>query len=176
MKILMGTQNPGKIEGAKQAFEKYFETIQIEGVSVDSEVGEEPLNEQMIEGAKNRVRNLKKYAAKKSIDADFYIASEAGLTNCFGEWMDFNLALIENKDGEQSIGCSAGFVIPEKYVDEVIQDNLGNVMDKIFQGTNLNKGNGGIGNLTHGEISRIDLTAQAFIMALVKFINGEIWR
>ena len=24
MKILMGTKNPGKIEGARQAFEKYF--------------------------------------------------------------------------------------------------------------------------------------------------------
>ena len=25
MKILIGTKNPGKIEGAKQAFEKYFD-------------------------------------------------------------------------------------------------------------------------------------------------------
>ena len=25
MKILMGTKNPGKIQGAKEAFEKYFD-------------------------------------------------------------------------------------------------------------------------------------------------------
>ena len=27
MKILMGTTNPGKIQGARQAFEKYFENF-----------------------------------------------------------------------------------------------------------------------------------------------------
>ena len=27
MKILIGTKNPGKIEGAKQAFEKYWNNI-----------------------------------------------------------------------------------------------------------------------------------------------------
>ena len=30
MKILIGTKNPGKIEGARQAFEKYFDNIEIE--------------------------------------------------------------------------------------------------------------------------------------------------
>lgn len=39
MKILMGTKNPGKIEGARQAFEKYFDSVEIEGISVESEVG-----------------------------------------------------------------------------------------------------------------------------------------
>ncbi len=34
---------------------------------------------------------------------------------------------------------------------------------------------GGIQLLTHNEISRIDLTEMAFIMALTKFIN-ENWR
>ena len=29
MKVLMGTKNPGKIEGAKQAFERYFNNVEI---------------------------------------------------------------------------------------------------------------------------------------------------
>ena len=62
MKILMGTKNPGKIEGARQAFEKYFDNIEIEGISVESEVGNQPVNEEILQGAKNRVKNLKKYA------------------------------------------------------------------------------------------------------------------
>ena len=45
MKVLIGTKNPGKIEGARQAFEKYFTDIEIEGVSVESEVGNQPINE-----------------------------------------------------------------------------------------------------------------------------------
>ena len=44
MKILMGTKNPGKIEGARQAFEKYFDDINIEGIYVDSNVSDKPVN------------------------------------------------------------------------------------------------------------------------------------
>lgn len=71
MKILMGTKNPGKIEGAKKAFEEYFENVDIEGVSVPSEVPDQPVNEEIFVGAKNRVKNLKKYAIENNIEADF---------------------------------------------------------------------------------------------------------
>ena len=81
MKILIGTKNPGKIEGAKQAFEKYFDKVEIEGISVDSNVGDQPVNEEILQGAKNRVKNLKKYAKNNNLEADFYISSEAGITN-----------------------------------------------------------------------------------------------
>ena len=91
-------------------------------------------------------------------------------------WMDFNFAVVENSAGEQSIGSSAGFAIPEKYVDEVIEKELRVIMDRIFCGKNLNQEDGGIGKLTHGKITRIDLTYQAFTMALIQFINGEIWK
>ena len=49
-------------------------------------------------------------------------------------------------------------------------------MDKIFSGNDLGKGKGGISILTKGEISRIDLTKNAFIMALASQINGDLWR
>ena len=87
MKILMGTKNPGKIEGARQAFEKYFDSVEIEGISVESEVGNQPVNEEILQGAKNRVKNLKKYAIKNNIQVDFYVSSEAGITNSLGEWI-----------------------------------------------------------------------------------------
>ena len=176
MKILMGTKNPGKIEGAKQAFEKYFINIEIEGISVESEVSNQPVNEEIFKGAKNRVKNLKKYAIEKNIEADFYIASEAGITNLLGDWIDINAVVIEDSKGFQSVGISQGFPIPEKYIDEIKEIELGKVMDKIFSGNELSKGKGGISILTKDEISRIDLTRNAFIMALTSHINGEIWR
>ena len=176
MKILMGTQNPGKIEGARQAFVKYFEEVEIEGIAVNSEVGNQPTNDEIMDGAKNRVKNLKKYAKENNKKADFYIASEAGITNLLGEWMDFNLAVIENEQGEQSVGSSAGFQIPQKYVLEVMNTELGKVMDRVLEGKELSKANGGIGVLTKDEITRVDLTRQAFIMALIKFLNGDIWK
>lgn len=176
MKVLVATKNPGKIEGAKQAFEKYFNNIQIEGISVSSDVGEQPINEEILQGAKNRVKNLKEYAINNNIEADFYVSSEAGITDLLGEWIDINAVVIEDSKGFKSVGTSQGFPIPDKYIDEIKETELGRVMDKIFSGKELGKGKGGISFLTKDEVSRIDLTRNAFIMALTKHINGEIWR
>ncbi len=176
MKILIGTKNPGKIEGAKQAFERYFDNVDIEGIQVSSNVGDQPINEEILQGAKNRVKNLKEYAINNNIEADFYISSEGGITNLLGEWIDINAVIIEDSKGFQSIGTSQGFPIPNKYLDEIKQTELGKVMDKIFNGKELGKGKGGINFLTKDEVSRIDLVKNAFVMALVSHINGETWK
>ena len=44
MKILIGTKNPCKIQGAKEALENYFDSFDIEGIPVSSDVSEEPVN------------------------------------------------------------------------------------------------------------------------------------
>lgn len=124
MKVLMGTKNPGKIEGARQAFDKYFDNFEITGVAVNSEVSDQPFNEEILIGAKNRVKNLHEYAKQKNIEADYYIASEAGITNWLGCWIDINLAVVESADGVQCIGTSQGFWIPEKYREEIKQSEL----------------------------------------------------
>ena len=71
MKVLIGTKNPGKIEGARQAFERYFENVEIEGIPVNSDVGDQPINEEILQGAKNRVKNLKEYAKENKKEAGF---------------------------------------------------------------------------------------------------------
>ena len=176
MKILMGTKNPGKIQGAKEAFEKYFDNVEIEGIAVNSDVSNQPLDEETLQGAKNRVKNLKQYAKNNNIKADYYIASEAGIINMLGDWIDINVAVIEDSEGLQSVGTSQGFPIPNKYMDEIRKTELGQVMDKIFSEKELHSGKGGISILTKGEVSRIGLTKNAFIMALTAHINGNIWR
>lgn len=176
MKVLMGTKNPGKIEGAKQAFERYFDNIEILGIPVNSDVSDQPFNEEILQGAKNRVKNLKEYANQNNIVVDYYVATEGGIFDSLGELIDINVAVIEDINSLQSVGISQGFQIPNKYIDEIKDTELGAVMDKIFNKTELNKGNGGISILTKDEITRIDLTRNACIMALIKYINGEIWK
>lgn len=176
MKILMGTKNPGKIEGARQAFSKYFDDVEVEGIAVSSEVSDQPFDEDIAKGAKNRVKNLKEYARVNNIEADFYVSSEAGITGLLGDYIDINYVVVEDKNGLQSVGTSQGFPIPEKYIDEIKATELGKVMDRIFSGDELSKGKGGISILTKNEISRIDLTRNAFIMALTKHINEDVWR
>lgn len=176
MKILIGTKNPGKIEGARKAFERYFNNVEIEGIAVDSEVSDQPVNSEILEGAKNRIKNLKKYAKENKIEVDFCVASEAGITNFLGEWIDINCAVIEDNKGFQSVGTSQGFPIPEKYIEEIRKTELGKVMDRLFDKKDTGKGRGGISYLSKGEITRIDLTKNAFIMALTRHINGDLWK
>ncbi len=174
MKILIGTKNPAKIEGAKQAFAKYFESLDIEGVPVPSQVSEEPVNESIYEGAKNRVNNLIEYANEQQLDIDYFLGIESGITNLLGKWVIINIAIIKDKSGYESWGYSPAFPVPDKYVDEIIEKDLGTVMDSLFQEKDLRSNKGGISFLTNDVISRIDLTRGAFIMALTQFVN-EKW-
>lgn len=64
MKVLIATKNQGKIEGAKKALLNYFEDIEINGIPVESNVSDQPVNDDIYVGAKNRVKNLKEYAKK----------------------------------------------------------------------------------------------------------------
>ena len=58
MKVLIGTKNQGKIEGAKQAFEKFYTNVEMIGIPVNSDVSDEPVNDEIYQGASNRVNNL----------------------------------------------------------------------------------------------------------------------
>ncbi len=176
MKVFIATKNPCKIEGATRAFKHFFDNVEVTGIPASSDVADEPVNEDIYNGAKNRVGNLKKYVIENNLDADYYISVESGITNRLGKWMIVNIAVIEDKNGFKSVGSSAGFPVAEKYVDEIISTDLGKVMDKIFNESELRLSKGGISLLTKDVISRYDLTEQAFIMALTQHINGDVWK
>lgn len=177
MKVLIATKNQGKIEGAKKALEHYFKEVEVIGIPVNSEVNEQPVNEEIYQGAKNRVKNLKIYAKENNIEADLYLSIESGINNLLGRWMITNIAVIEDNKNFESYGTSPSFPVPDSLVQDVIDTNLTNVMNKVLSKDDErhNKG-GGIQLLTHNKISRIDLTEYAFIMALTKYINDDIWR
>lgn len=177
MKVLIATKNQGKIEGAKRALQNYFEEVEIQGIPVESNVGEQPVNDEIYIGAKNRVKNLKVYAKENGIEADLYLSIESGINNSLGRWMITNIAVIEDNADFESYGSSPSFPVPDRFVQEIIDTDLSQVMNKLFEEDNErhNRG-GGIQLLTHNKVSRIDLTQMAFMMALTKYINKGIWR
>jgi len=155
MKILIATKNPGKIEGAKEALKYYFDEFDIEGIPVSSDVGEQPVNHEIYKGAKNRVDHLIEYAKGHEIEAEYFLGVESGITNLLGKWMIINIAVIKDKNGYESWGTSSAFPVPDQYVEEIISTDLSNFV-------------------TNGVIDRIDLTREAFIMALTQHVNS-IW-
>jgi inosine/xanthosine triphosphatase len=176
MKVLIGTKNPGKIEGAKRAFENYFDNVEVIGIKAESNVSEQPVGKETLLGAKNRVNNLIKYAKENNIDADYYVAVESGINDDLGFWAITNIAVVKNSLGEVGIGASESFPVPNKYVKTIKKDTLAPVMDTIFKESDLRSSTGGIGLLTHEVLNRIDLTTHAFVMALTPFINKNIWK
>ena len=176
MKVLIGSTNPGKIEGAKKALENYYKDVEIVGVKVKSNVSDQPVNSDIYKGAKNRADNLIEYAKQNNINADLFMSIESGISNQIGKWIITNIAVIKNKEGFESVGTSASFPVPQKYVDKIIESDLGKVMDEIFSKKDLRSSTGGIGLLTHDVITRIDLNYSAFVMALTQFVNNDIWR
>lgn len=176
MKVLIATKNEGKIEGAKRALLKYFKNVEIIGIAVPSNVSEQPVNDEIYIGAKNRVKNLKNYAKQNNFDADLFLSIESGITNLLGRWVITNISIIEDSKDFESYGTSPSFPVPEKYVKDIINTNLSEVMNNIFtKDDERHNHGGGIQLLTHNKTSRIDLTEMAFIMALTKYINKDIW-
>ena len=178
MKVLIATKNQGKIEGATRALKNYFDKIEIIGIPVESNVSEQPVNDEIYNGAKNRVQNLKKYAKENNIVADLYLSIESGINDSLGRWMITNIAVIEDNNNFESYGTSPSFPVPDRLVQDIIDTDLSQVINTIFEKDEErhNRG-GGIQLLTHNKISRIDLTEMAFIMALTKirgFAEQEI--
>ena len=175
IKILIGSKNKAKIEGAKLAFEKYFSDFEIISEDIQSGVNSQPINDEILLGARNRIKGLKELNIK---DVDFYISSEAGLISIGELYLNINMGVIEDINGYESIGTSQGYMIPKSKVESIKEKTLGVVLDEIFHGVNLNRNKGGIHFLTLGEMNRIELVKNSFILALVPFLeqNKKIWR
>lgn len=176
MKVLIGTKNPGKIEGARRALEHYFKDVEIIGVKAESNVNDQPLGIETFKGAKNRVDNLIKYAKENNVNADLFMAVESGITKELGFWAITNVAVIKNAKGEMGVGASSSCPVPKKYIKSILEETLGTVMDRIFNESDLRSSTGGVGLLTKDVLTRIDLNTQAFVMALTQFTNGETWQ
>ena len=174
MKALIGTENPGKIQGAKEALEVYFDNVEVEGYKADSGVGEQPISVDTLKGARNRAINTKKQAEENKIEADFFMGIESGLVNIFGLWFIANAAVIIDKNGYESVGFGPIFPVPNKYCNDVMAKGFGQVMTDLFGGEDLGKSVGGVDGLTNHSISRIAITKEAFIMALTQHTN-EVW-
>ncbi|AGK60134.1 inosine/xanthosine triphosphatase [Archaeoglobus sulfaticallidus PM70-1] len=172
MRVVVGSRNPLKVEGVKQAFELYFDDVTVESRSVDSGVESQPFNNRTIEGAINRALN------SYSEEFDFAVGVEAGLfsfKNTITGFIDFQVSAVY--DGSRvSIGFGPGFEYPPFVVEEVLKGReVGDVMDELTGIKNLGEKTGAIYFLTKGKISRVDLTRISVINALIPWINREYY-
>ena len=176
MKILVGSKNPAKIKASKEAFLKYFEKVEVIGIEVDSKVPDQPINEETFEGAENRALELKRINETEKINAQFCIGLEGGIIELYSKWFNFGGVCIIDNEGKIGFGASPCFELPNKIVQELLNDaELGEIMSRITKDHNIKKKGGAIGFFSKGRMKRKDLYISGLIAALVPFINERLY-
>lgn len=166
--IKVASANPAKIAAVESAFAAVFpeQTLEVEGIAVPSGVADQPMSsEETLSGAMNRIAALALY------QADFRVAIEAGLDGEFTfAWM-----VIEHQ-GRIGKARSASLMLPPLALAKLQQgEELGDVMDQMFQQHNIKQKGGAIALLTQHKLSRSSVYHQALILAMIPFLNPQLF-
>lgn len=174
MKIIVGSKNPAKISAVKQAFHKTFPEaeLDVEGHNAESGVSDQPMDDhETLLGAGNRAQSCKKNIP----DADFWIGLEGGC-QFDGDDLEAYAWMVIKSDSMEGKARTSTFILPPA-VAELVKGGmeLGHADDQVFKRNNSKQKNGAVGILTHDLIDRASYYEQALILALIPFVNKEIY-
>jgi inosine/xanthosine triphosphatase len=173
-KIVVASKNPVKINAALSGFLKMFpnEQFEVEGVSVQSGVSEQPQNDsETFTGALNRAEN-----ASKEIKADYWVGIEGGIEQKDSGMEAFAWVVIKSADGKLGKGRTGTFFLPPQ-IAELIKNGkeLGEADDVVFGIKNSKQENGAVGILTGDAIDRTKYYTEAVVLALIPFKNEKLY-
>lgn len=173
LRIIVGSKNPVKINATKQAISAVLATPSVEclGIDAPSGVADQPMNSiDTLQGAVNRVQYCQQHH-----QADYYVAIEGGVDKFETGPATFAYIVISNGKN-QSVGRSSMMPIPPR-VYQALQngEELGHVMDRLFNTDNVKQKQGAIGLLTNAQSSREIVYTQATILAMAPFVNPQMY-
>jgi len=173
LKVIIGSKNPVKINATRSALSSLYPTLEIDclGIHAPSLVSEQPMTEEETKkGAINRVAYC-----QQQHQADFYVAIEGGVDLFDHGPATFAYVVIAN-NSHQSIGRSAMLPLPNEVYSLLQQgEELGPVMDNMFNTVNIKQKGGAIGLLTNGKASRESDYNHALILAMAPFLNQALY-
>jgi len=173
--IIVASANPVKIKSTKTAFEQVFpnENFQISGTESPSGVSLQPMSEEeTLAGALNRLEFIKKYQNT----ADFFVSIEGGVRESRGFYEAFAWIIVQSKKltGKAQ---TASFTLPRQInglIDQGLE--LGHADDKIFKRKDSKTKNGSVGILTKNLIDRTEYYRHAIVLALIPFMNSDLYK
>lgn len=169
--VIIGTENPQKRDAVRDAFKIYFGSdVNVQMINVASDVPKQPLDSQIMAGAENRIKNLKRSIIGK--DYDFLVSVEAGIMHIGKRYYNMQYVMVENtRTGKRSTGISQLLEIPKKHVHFAATTSINNLFRTLFGNDDID----GISILTNGEAERGAMIRNGAVMALVGQLNGDIW-
>ncbi len=171
--VFVGTENPAKIIGIEKAFKLIgvpeTHTVHVEGLKP------QPVGiEEIVYGAVKRA--ITSYKECVSHDC-FAVGLEAGVINISrGYCHSGQVAVIIHED-KYSIGTSLFFPLPNRHCKDLISGKeLAEIMASESGLASIRRNIGAIGYYTYGYITRIELSYQATLSALIPFMNKDSFK
>jgi inosine/xanthosine triphosphatase len=174
--VSIGSTNPAKVKGASKVVKELFPDAEIRPVDTSSITRLQPVGlDQIMHGAIDRAR-----FAHSTAKTDLGIGIEAGvfaLTSDTGH-LNLQLAAIVDNTGRLSIGSSAGFPLPPLLVEKMLEE--GKELDSYSReltttNVRIREEDGIVFHLTKGSMSRVEMSEQCVRMALVPWLNRELY-
>ncbi|MEE2822063.1 MAG: inosine/xanthosine triphosphatase [Acidobacteriota bacterium] len=191
MKIAVGSTREPKVKAVREAWEVFGsklledsdEKIIFTSYDMSNNSSEMPLDiAALMNGARNRTENLILQLKREKSEVDFYIGLESGF-NVMDPEGPHRRAFVENwayvSDGYKGyFGHSGGLYVPSFIADPVIDRGieLGIVMDRITNQSDVGNGRGAWGILTHNMMTRQSAFVVALIAAFAPFYNPEAYQ
>lgn len=173
LNLIVGSTNPVKVQAAKDAFELMFPDAEVlaRGIKSPSGVPDQPMtSKQTRDGAVNRVVYCRSQAP-----AHYYLAMEGGVDLFEDGPATFAYVVVATQDN-MSVGRSANLPLPASVFDALQQgEELGHVMDRLFNTTNIKQAGGAIGLLTNGRATRGSIYTQAIMLAMAPLLHPELY-
>ncbi len=173
--VTVGSQNPAKISAAENAFRLIFPTytIHMQGVDAPSGVSDQPMtSSETRQGAINRTHHCQTH-----YQSDYFISLEGGVDLLEDGPVTFAyIAIAQKGQNKLAIGRGAMLPIPLSVYESLCQgEELGGVIDTLFNDSNLKQKGGAIGQFTNGLTTRSENYSQAILLAMASFINPHLY-
>jgi inosine/xanthosine triphosphatase len=169
LRVAVGTLNPIKVEAVRSVLSKMFVQVEVMAVEVDSGVGKEPFEGDVLKGAMNRARRcLGRNDIGIGIEAGVYLEDD-GL-------YDIQQCAVLDKMGWITHGHGLGFHYPPS-IERMIRQgkSVGEACDQLFHLEKNGHKGGAIGLLTDGMLKRKELTEQSVLAAMVPRIRADLY-
>ncbi|OOG70132.1 inosine/xanthosine triphosphatase [Algoriphagus sp. A40] len=172
--VLVGSKNPVKISSTEDAFTRAFnKSFLVEGINAASGVSDQPLGDkETLLGAKNRAYNSREIFP----EANYWVGIEGGLDEDEYGMFAFAWIYILDRNEKTSQSKTGTFYLP-KAVKELVKEGmeLGKADDLVFNKDNSKQQGGSVGILTQGVVDRNEYYRQAIILALIPFLNENLF-
>jgi inosine/xanthosine triphosphatase len=114
MRIVVGSQSAIKIDAVQDAFAAIGVDAEVVGVRAHSGAPEQPLNDETIQGARNRTAHAKELDP----NGDLYVAIQNGIFEEQGRFIDKAVVVCATKHVRDQVSYSDGVEFPRSAVEE----------------------------------------------------------